>query len=456
MKSTLKILSLSLGLASCGLLEQEPVSQLTPETFYRSVSDGQAALNATYAQLRPHVSGTNSLTILPWVAADEARPTRGGNFTRTENFLVTPSDGHVNDNWREAYFGIHRANDVIENVPGITDPYLPAADQEARKREIMGQAYFLRGYFHFILTRLYGKVPIVTTTTKSPEQPLLVSRDEIPAVYTQIIADLEEAIARLPVEMPTRIVASQGAAQALLARVLLARHNDGDYQRVADLAEAVISSGAYELVSAQQYGTLFRADAQGTSETIFEVFFEGAAQFGSNLNSETVDGFNPRIFPEKPIIDAFLAAGDTVRFPVAIAQDATGGYFINKYVRLGGGGGLDPNVVLIRLADVILMRAEALNELGQTDEAIVLLNQIRDRAQLPATTAATQEQVRRAILDERFLELAFEGSRWFDLVRTGRAMATLPKLTDPNRIYFPVPAREITLNPNLLPQNESY
>jgi hypothetical protein len=115
------------------------------------------------------------------------------------------------------------------------------------------------------------------------------------------------------------------------------------------------------------------------------------------------------------------------------------------------------NVVMLRLADVVLMRAECLNELGRTQEAIPFLNQIRTRAGLDPTTAVTQEEVRQAIEDERFVELCFEGHRWWDSIRTNRAtVLSAPRLTNPDRVLWPVPGRDIDLNPNLLPQNPSY
>jgi hypothetical protein len=248
----------------------------------------------------------------------------------------------------------------------------------------------------------------------------------------------------------------------MLAKVYLYRNAPGDYALALAETEEVMADNQYKLVPGANYADLFTVGKQNTSETIFEISYRpNSAVESQSLDRETVPypNNNPRILPEQKIINAFRANPTDLRLPISLGVHNNITY-TRKYepappttnVR----GVQTSNVIILRLADVILMRAEALNELGRTGDAVPFLNQIRERAGLTPTTATMQEEVRLAIENERYLELAFEGQRWFDLVRTGRATQLVPQLTNPERILWPVPAREIDLNPNLLPQNPSY
>lgn len=438
---------------ACEILETEPVSSIQAENFYQNAGDAQAALMNVYNYVQNPVAQNFISAIIGM--SDEARVVSGGNFTRHENFETQSGQGNVQDMWREMYFAVHAANDVIENVPTIDDPALNA-DQ------IVGEAYFLRGMTFFYLTRLYGKIPIVTETSKSPNQDFNVSRSEIPQVYEQVIADLLQAETLLDAASTNRARASKGAARAMLAKVYLYRNAPGDYQLALTETEEVMADEQYQLVPGANYASLFTVGQQNTSETIFEISYRpNTSVEGHDLERETVPypNNNPRLLPEQSIIDAFSADTNDLRIPISLGE-RNGIIYNRKYERNSPDtrerATQANNVIILRLADVILMRAECLNELQRTAEAIPFLTQIRTRAGIDPTTAATQTDLRLAIENERFLELCFEAHRWFDLVRTGRAQAVLPKLTNPDRILWPVPIREIDLNPNLLPQNDSY
>ncbi|MBS1566986.1 MAG: RagB/SusD family nutrient uptake outer membrane protein, partial [Bacteroidetes bacterium] len=210
--------------------------------------------------------------------------------------------------------------------------------------------------------------------------------------------------------------------------------------------------------------------SKNTTESIFEVQYNFSYLEG-NSNS-TVDLFLPlggtytagnwRYQPFAALIAALpatdLRSSATYKNTGAVPapyRDANKTY-IAKYQGTLSAGTLyqDANRIIYRLAEIILFRAEALNELGQTPAAITLLNQVRTRAGLAGTTATTQADVRLAIEQERFAELAYEGKRYYDLVRTGR-YAAVTGFTDPNWLRWPLPASEITKNPNLT-QNKGY
>ncbi|MGB6152973.1 MAG: RagB/SusD family nutrient uptake outer membrane protein, partial [Pricia sp.] len=176
-------------------------------------------------------------------------------------------------------------------------------------------------------------------------------------------------------------------------------------------------------------------------------------------------GNNFRIRPEDKILNAFATNGPgDLRTPVSldtIIEDGEPVPFINKWIvgpvdQVDNRRVQDPNVPMLRYADVLLMHAEAINETGSTADAIPFLNQVRERAGLAPTTASSQAEVRQAIRDERMVEFAFEGLRYHDLVRWGEALNEIEELTDPDKIIWPIIAREIDLNPNLLPQNPGY
>jgi hypothetical protein len=448
------IVSVGFFTACESVLEVEPVSDILADNFYSDADGAEAALMNAYNYLQNPV--TQNFIVVPGIVSDEAIMTRGGNFTRHHNFVPTPVQGNVGDTWRELYFSIQASNDVIENVPTIDDPALDA-DQ------IVGEAYFLRGMAFFYLTRYFGRIPLVTEASKSANQDFNVPRNERSEVFEQIISDLTTAEDLMGAESQNRARASKGAARAMLAKVYLYRNAPGDLELALTETEEVMADAQYQLVAGTDYASLFEVGQQNTSETIFEISYRPNTSVENNgLDNETVPfpNNNPRMAPTEKIIEAFNQNPNDLRLPISL-DTINDRIYIRKYQNAPADdvarGTQAANVIILRLADVILMRAEILNELGRTGEAIQFLNQIRERAGLQPTTAISQADVRLAIEDERFLELAFEGQRWHDLVRTNRAQEVIgERLFDVDRILWPVPGRDIDLNPNLLPQNPSY
>ncbi|MFP4293981.1 MAG: RagB/SusD family nutrient uptake outer membrane protein, partial [Cyclobacteriaceae bacterium] len=287
--------------------------------------------------------------------------------------------------------------------------------------------------------------------------------NEVSEVFEQIISDLTTAEELLGAESQNRARASKGAARAMLAKVYLYRNAPGDLELALTETEEIMADNQYQLVAGADYATIFTVGQQNTSETIFELSYRPNTSVENHgMDRETVPfpNNNPRMAPTEKIIEAFNQNPEDLRLPVSL-DTINGRTYIRKYQNAPAEdvarGTQASNVVILRLADVILMRAEILNELGRTGEAIPFLNQIRERAGLQPTAATSQQDVRLAIENERFLELAFEGQRWYDLVRTDRAQEVIgDRLFDVDRILWPVPGRDIDLNPNLLPQNPSY
>lgn len=458
MKTSIKISLLITGLAlsSCGdLLELDPPSAIVATNFWKTAGDAEAGLTNAYHFMQN--SMTQNFITVPLVLADDSRANSGGNFTRHEAFVATSVHGNVLDHWRDVYQAVHGADDVLANVPAITDPAL-------QKDRVLGEAYFLRGWAFFQLTRNWGKVPLPLEPSKSSAQDFNIERSEVPEVYAQIIKDLKGAEKLLPEMHPknNRARPAKGSARAWLAKVYL-QQPQPDYALALAECEKVMADPQYKLVPGANFGDIFAVGKQNTSETIFEMSFRpSTATEGHGLDAETVQytGSSFRLRPHQKIIDAFKARTGDLRAAASLGTFNNNAY-IRKYEQGPPGssnrGTQTSNIVYLRLADIILLRAECLNELGKTAEAIPYLDQIRTRAGLAPTTATTQAQVRQAIRDERFLELAFEPHRWYDLIRWNIAVGTVPNLTEANRdrILWPVPARELDLNPNL-DQNPSY
>jgi hypothetical protein len=460
---------------SCSdLLDPQPVSEILADNFWQNADHAEAGISAAYDGVANQNILRNLFAFVS-IADDAVRNvpgTSGARQNMEDHQYTAARQGNTRDLWRDTFLRLQWVNDVLENVPNINDPRI---NNNNLRENILGEAHFLRGYIYFYMTRLYGKVPLILEVTKSVDNEVVnVTRDEIPAVFDQIISDLEAAVDMLPESYTsaefTRGRATKGAARALLSKVYLWRghkefgQGDSDFQRSADLAKEVMDSPLYELVSGENFGNIFRAGAQLTSESIWEILMETDEVNGNNLQDE----FQPapigrlRAVPTLKLINAFDARPGDLRRPFTIAEvedpASNNGepYYSKKHEQIGLD---DPNVVILRLADIILVRAEALNELGQTDEAIELLDMIRERAGIDPTGAITQSEVRSAILEERMVELAFEGKRWYDLNRHEITIEEVESISAENNnlhhVLWPVPQEDRDRNPNL-DQNPGY
>lgn len=198
MKTFIKttVVAIGLTISSCDFLEVTPVSEITSANFFKTAGDAEAALTAAYDALQSFTY-SRDVMMIPDIMSDALRANSGGNFTGHEAFNPATNQGNINQIWQISYQTIQRCLDVLENVPAITDP---ALDRD----RILGEAHFIRGLTYFNLVRLFGKVPIVLEATKSPDQDLLVRRNEVAEVYTQVVNDLLEAEKLLPATRPNK------------------------------------------------------------------------------------------------------------------------------------------------------------------------------------------------------------------------------------------------------------
>jgi hypothetical protein len=315
--------------------------------------------------------------------------------------------------------------------------------------------------------RLFGKVPLVTNITESLAAVEYPSRAEESAVYAQIIQDFEAAEAILPISYTgaDRGRATRGAAKAYLALVYLTLK---EYAKAAEKANEVMAPEfGYGLWA--NLTDVFAIPNEFGKEAIFDAqFISGPSGQGSNLiafwaqENNTVAGRGFGSFqPTVDIYNSFDPADK--RLPVFFVKGTDGKYYCNKWIDADAvtANQSDNNFPHIRFAEVLLIFAEATNEVsGPTEEAYNAVNAIRERAGLADLEGLTRDEFREAVLQERRLELCFEGHRWYDLVRTGRLVSTLQAkgITNVQEYHtvFPVPQIEIDLNQNLKPQNDGY
>ncbi|WP_409416892.1 RagB/SusD family nutrient uptake outer membrane protein [Flavobacterium sp. PS2] len=390
------------------------------------------------------------------------------------------------------YDGINRCNQALAILPK-----LDKADPALRER-LMGEAKFLRAFMYFTLVKCYGGVPIVDHLASIPlsaeDKAMQLTRKTAVEVYAFIEKDLNDAIAVLPNKSAyssnEKARASKGAAYALLAKVNLYQKN---WQKVVDNCNLVTG---YIIVP--DYAKMFRLEGENDAESIFEINGVGSVPvrgITGYSNTQGVRdsfgwGFNQ---PSKSLLNAY-ELGDVRKDATIIFRGTTlyDGREIPQIYKLNDKGEkvvdttlnprynfkayssaytdaweTDANIKYLRYGEVLLMKAEALNELGQTSEAIPLLNQIRRRAGLGDSPAVGQDDVRKAIWKERRVELAFEFDRFFDLVRTGQAKDAFA--ADKNKDFpkgkvftvgknelFPIPDSFIRIAEGMSEQNPGY
>ncbi len=474
-------------------LQKDPQGDLTQATFPVTASDALQATNAVYAAVRDWYYNSGGYPILDIMSDDAYKGSNTNDQLATvgayDNFTFTSTGDGLDRWWATLYQGIKWANVVIENVPAIS------MDTTLRNRYI-GEAKFLRALFYFDLVRAWGGVPEVTTI----DPPLHLGRATKEEIYSLIISDLQYAEMNLTQksELSSSDLgrATTGAAEALLAKVYLFQN---DFANAEKYALRVIQSNEYSLEPRF-------IDANGVNgnngvESIFEVgalgvedFEGGGAQYantqgvrgspnrGWGFNRPSVDlrkSFEPgdprlkgTIIDLGDTIDGVYIKGDPdpSNDPVIILNKNGDTINIQCYNRKVWTPGNDTpsqwahHRRLIRYADVLLMAAEALNENGNPTDALIYLNMVRNRARggnnsiLPDVSVTDKDLLRDKILLERRHELAMEGVRFWDLVRTGKAPEVLGPLgfvAGKNEL-LPIHQSEIDISQGSLTQNPNY
>lgn len=428
-----------------------PNSQLTGSNVFKEVSTTRAALSQVYADIRdnpPFIGTLNGVNILLGLYADELKY-YGERGLSVETFYI--HNIHANNFltegfWSGAYQIIYECNAILEGLE--TSPLT-----EEEKAPLKGEALFLRAFLNFYLTNLYGDIPYITTTDYRMNTK--VKRKPQEEVYVAMIADLRQAKQLLSKTNLVRknIYATKGAVNTLLARIYLYHH---EWQKSAEAATSVLESVSYtwpddlsQVFTTNGTGVIWQLPpVKGTiTKEAMTFIFETGPPPTVALQAEFVESFEP-------------ADARATQWIGSVTEGDQNWYYPYKYKTRIAGNGPEEFSVLMRLAEVVLIRAEARAHLGDIAGAQSDLNQVRQRAGLANTQANTKNELVTAILHERRHELFTEqGHRWFDLKRTELAASVLqpikPNWKNTDRL-FPVPQRELKLNPNLEPQNPGY
>ncbi len=481
---------------SCNVLEQDPVSNITLDKAFENEADVRGAVIGVYHQLALESTGAPNEMPLRYLYNGEYRsdsymsvtsgykPAKEGNFDNTWPWA----------NWQNYYASLQYINNLLFYGSKITDDKFSTPKEKDR---LFGEAYFLRAFIYFNLVRVWENVVLRTEPIKDASSDFEGKQADPADVLKQIEADLLQAAQLLPPDYPqsNRGRATRGAAHALLAKYYVyisspyaqqrLKVGPPQWEKAVNYADLVLSNTSlYSLVPAQSYETIFTQN--GTSESIFELVYD-ATIAGPNPTNDLTNLFLPRkndpptggafqLMPSEKLIMAFKSMNDNVRFNAAMAEvrrtdgweavnvgrtvpdlrnpSPPGGtrqiypnHYVKKYpgniianVRFG-----DSNIIFLRLADVILLKAEALFELGRTGDAQIALNEVTQRAGIGVRPISIDE-----IMLQRWLELCFEGDRWYDLKRrqllekeTGEFAAY------PKGYLFPIVNGELINNPNV-------
>ena len=417
------------------------------------------------------------------------------SLQQIDNYTYGSVNGTLSDLWQAAYEGVNRANYMHQykekNLYGESISFVG-------KDALYGEVYFLRAYYYFTLTKMFGGVPLFTDKRLTLAESRTLTRASQADVYKQIEADLNTAIAVLPAVQTQKGKITKFAAQALLGKVYLYQNK---YPAAASILETVITTGPYSLVT--DFNSIFLPTGENGAESVFEIQYTNSSatydwahvtrgqgnyavqQCGvRGLNGSAAMPYAPGWSTNLPTqnlaaayaagdkrkavtvldIEAYKTANPAFNITYQAAPYRNTGLYNQKYLpRKGETSGqvelnYSNNFRTIRLADVMLMAAEAFNKSGNDLKAQTYLNLVRRRAfgDLLHDVTATGTTLYDAILAERRLELAMEGERFFDLVRTGKAASVLGTLgfVAGKHELFPIPETEISVSG--LPQNPGY
>ncbi|MFC5411132.1 RagB/SusD family nutrient uptake outer membrane protein [Larkinella bovis] len=472
------LLILATTVSSCkDFLALTPEYQISDQTFYKNQNDFETALVGVYSTFRG-LFNTSTVLYMTELTTDNTEiqwSSPSINEMQMDQNAVNSTNGLTQAAWNTCLYTISRSNAIINRIDAVS------FDQAAKDR-IKGEAKFLRAYSYFYLVRLFGNVPIITQEFSSPTEVAAADLSLKPSapVYEMILKDLTEAETLLPAALNTdRTKASRSTVKAVLGKVYLTLKN---YDQAATKLKEVIDAKQYSLVP--NYQTLFTNGNNNLAESLFEIQYVSGRSVGNNYSALFTPAITSmaifpnnlqgsgRIVPTKDLIRSY-EAGDA-RKAVSVSDSVTlingrksyspyGLKFVDfKAIDLSDGS---VTFTVLRYADVLLMYAEVLNEQGKTADALPYINQVRKRANLPDLSGLTQAALRLAIEKERRVEFLFEGQRWFDLLRTGRAQAVLNAhyaslnlsfKVDDFELIFPIPQNEIDLNPAIVKQNPGY
>lgn len=481
------------GSGCSDFLEEPDKSNFTMENYFTKPEHAESVVNSIYESLIPVTGG--GFGGGPWMMLEFATGLANTELGQAQNSifvrnLVNNSDnGYGQTYWTSRYRGIANANLAIAKVPEINM-------EESAKARYLGEARYLRALYYYELVRIFGPIPLITAPVSLNSDDLYPDPSTEEAIYSLIVDDLKTAEASGLPYTDARGRVSLGAIKSLLSSVYLTmagyplQKGDEYYQKAAEKAKEVIDSGQYSLFSS--YYSLHDPSKKNIEENIFMVQF---AEFIQPSNWQTsiipynqgISAYSDEtgaIFANKEFVESYEAGDKRAKEKefyyrtYTLSQDRSktvdlGGYYIYKHfdeqAHLSTTSS-DLNWPMMRYAEVLLIYAEAANEIGGPQaEVYEAVNQIRTRAELPALSGLSQTEMREAVWRERWFELSFENKTWYDMARLRKAFNVTsrqfeefvghqfsygPTLKE-RELLFPIPTAEIRNNDKLT-QNKGY
>ncbi|MDP3915445.1 MAG: RagB/SusD family nutrient uptake outer membrane protein [Bacteroidota bacterium] len=482
MKKTILLAAIIVMLTSCAdeFLKEKPYSTIAPETFYNNDQDAEAATLAIYNAIYMNAGLFRSIiAVFPESSSDLfiANPAASVAGREMADFLYNSESTNVKSAWTDTYDCIKRANSVIDNlmrnVPVSADA----------KSKLTGEAKFGRALMYYYLVQLFGDVPLVTSEVKSLDN-IDLPRKPASEVWSQIVADLTDAISTLPEKSQYQGVhkarASKGAARILLAKVYMTL---GKWPLALKQIDDIISSKEYALQP--DIRTVFQVAYENGLESIFEAQYitglsikAGSSCFAYFVPGTPFSGFQTLFVNEKMIAKYdknsvrykafFTDKGSYTGLDGKVIKTGYPQYFLYKLYDVYRPAGIlkstfndyEFNFRIFRYADVLLMKAECENEInGPNDAGLNALNAIRSRAGeaiIPLSSVGSKNQFRETIFLERAMELIGEGHRWYDLKRLGES-TMIQKIKEAKgidvqayQLLWPIPNSELKISKVLL------
>ncbi|MDR1623707.1 MAG: RagB/SusD family nutrient uptake outer membrane protein [Tannerellaceae bacterium] len=468
---------------SCSdFLDNDPLSDFTGdpqissdlESQYVSLADAEAGLNGAYNKFKLDIFQFENFSYGD-TQSDNCYAVPGDVPNEEEDGIrITSMNLKTQLMWAQYYEMGGAATNVIENTRLMkTD-----IDDASRKR-IIAESKFIRAYAYFDIVRIWGDAPLMielipSITAENLEElypKLYPERTPADEIYIQIIKDLEEAIPDLESKAQGTFKATKGAAHGLLAKIYATRgeKSSRNYSKVVELCDLVIKDG-YKLVS--EFDDLWNPANKYTTESIFEVYYDATSPNWAYwvLFSEA-DGsitWHRYCTPTHDLIAKFSTDDKRLSSSIVFKEVPYDTYYpSDSYPIANKIRQKDSEIILMRLADILLLKAEALVELNKVGDAMAIVNTIRTRAGLKELSVnLSQNDARLAVEQERQYELVLEGQRWYDLLRNDRMVEVMRQHKDKNgnlffsdlqefRKLWPIPQTEKDSNPNLT-QNPGY
>ncbi len=470
-------------------LDEKPQSDLTKEntqtqeqvSAYSSVSDAKSELNGVYALFKADIYEGNAFYIGDCMSDNCYIGGDGVSEEQLDNLTVSATNSVIATSWSQFYAIVGSATNVIENVKLMDSSLI----DDATRAQIIADAKFARAWVLFDIVKYWGDAPMtlqlipsITVDNIDKWYPIMYpSRTSEEEIYAQIISDLDEnTIKKLPSKSAGAFCGTQGAAYGLLAKVYatMGKKSERDYSKVVDMCDNVIKQG-YSLVP--DFESLWTVDGKFSSESIFEMYFSDTAEqhnwaywvLLTDVSGDVVVSWRRYCTPTQDLVAKFDKEKD-VRYKSSIYWTAVPydtywpakNYPLAYKIRQK-----ESDIILLRLADILLLKAEALVELNRPKEALMIVNDIRNRAGLSGLSLSLSvAEARLAVENERQLELLFEGQRWWDLIRNERMEEVMKTAHDKNgnlrfseipawRAKLPIPQAQVDINERLT-QNIGY